>query len=252
MTSSFLIKYIELLQHSRTRKWAAVLLPGLCLFYVLFAFEAFGIPQGTSLSGHSFLQRSLIFGLTTSCVFYLFEFHIMPRKPKLIVWRILEILTGATATYLLFNHFWNWTEWSWSSYSLLLMEYSLVMIIPFAIVYLLKTPSKKKDEIKPWTFSSTNGKDAINIHPQNLLYAKAAGNYVEVYFLLGDKVKSKLLRNTLKNIEEEIPELTRCSRSILVNQQKVSLIETTKGKLELNLGAVQIPVSSNYAESFTQ
>ena len=233
------------------KKWAAVILPGLSLFYVLFAFEAFGIQQETSLSGHTFLQRCLIFGLANSALFLLLEFYIMPAKPKLAIWRILEIVLGSILTYLLFNYFWNWTEWSWSSYLLMLLEYSLVMVIPFVIVHLIKTKRIKQVDTETWSFSSTNGKDVISVQPEDLLYVKAAGNYVEVYFVLEDTVRSKLLRNTLKNIEEEMPGLKRCSRSILVNQQKVNVVQTTKGKLELNLGKVKIPVSSNYADSFT-
>ena len=62
-----------------------------------------------------------------------------------------------------------------------------------------------------------------------------------------------LLRNSLKNMEtlyDQSPYLKRCHRSFLVNPQMIRHILQIKGKTELDLGEVRVPVSKQYQELF--
>jgi DNA-binding LytR/AlgR family response regulator len=67
--------------------------------------------------------------------------------------------------------------------------------------------SEKKDEI-------------IHLLIVNILFFKAADNYVEIHSLEDEQVKKKLIRNTLRNIEIQIKpfkNFVRCHRNCIVN-----------------------------------
>ena len=89
---------------------------------------------------------------------------------------------------------------------------------------------------------------------ENLLYLEASDNYVSIYYLNQQNVNRFMLRNTLKNIEEEMnsKDLVRCHRSYMVNCEKVRVIRREKDgvRLELDLpSAIDIPVTKTYLEN---
>ena len=87
----------------------------------------------------------------------------------------------------------------------------LLPIIIFGRWFLTKqarTPGK--DEI---VLSGDNKYDLLKIKFSDLVAISSADNYVEVTYLAHTKIKKKLLRNTLKNMALEIPELFQVHRS---------------------------------------
>jgi len=95
-----------------------------------------------------------------------------------------------------------------------------------------------------------NAKEFIELEPQQILFMEAADNYVEVVWLIGAKPNKKLLRTTLKKMEEQLSEvgyLFRCHRSYLVNLRKVtSVTGNSQGyKLVFEDSAFMVPVSRN-------
>jgi LytTr DNA-binding domain len=75
-------------------------------------------------------------------------------------------------------------------------------------------------------FSDNSNKKPLDIALNNLYYITSAQNYVEVFYQNEDAIKSTLLRNSLKAIEEEmitntdLP-LVRCHKAFIVNSEKV-------------------------------
>ncbi|WP_246070099.1 LytTR family DNA-binding domain-containing protein [Mangrovivirga cuniculi] len=67
-------------------------------------------------------------------------------------------------------------------------------------------------------------------------------------------MKTKLIRNSLKNIEKEFEEhLVRSQRSYLVNIQSIQYIDTSGQKTVLAYPHdLQVPVSPKYKENFVQ
>ncbi|WP_200975043.1 LytTR family DNA-binding domain-containing protein [Echinicola sp. 20G] len=247
---------------SYNKKWGLTILTGLFLFFVLYFYEGFGIEQGLSFSGHNLFIRALIFGLFTSLSFYIHEFllskFLVPKNNiQNVFWALLEIFMGANVTFLLFNYFWNWTEWFWNAYFLLLGEYSSVMLIPVIMVWLWgKTQRKIEAAHHMLTFKSENGKHQLKLKEENLLFIKSEDNYVEIHYLSNHKVKHELLRNTLKRIQEQNPTfhyLIKCHRSYLVNYQNIQQTQLAKSRMLLDLGHdLFIPVSPKYIESITK
>ncbi|NGP75280.1 LytTR family transcriptional regulator [Balneolaceae bacterium YR4-1] len=234
---------------------------GFFLFVVLYLYEGFNIQQGLSLSGHSLLFRALSFGALTSLSFYINEMYTKKMfRPdsvlQLIAWHSWEIFKGACLTFLLFNFFWNWTEFTWASFSLLLGEYTIVMIFPIAVSYLAAGQAKRATFSESMlVFESENKKDRLAVHPENFLYITSEDNYIDIYYLLSGKVEHQLQRNTLKNIQSafrENPYLKKCHRSYLVNPQNIRQIHHSGKSMKLNLGhQIEIPVSGKYFSEFS-
>ncbi len=248
--------------HQYSYQWVTILSTGFTLFLVLYIYKGYNIQTGLSFSGHSHIVRSLAFGILTSIVFFGTEFYLskwfnLSQLKGKVFFKGLSIFLGANMTFLLFNYFWNWTEWYWSSYTLLVWEYFFVVTIPIVLIelYHLKTVSIENVTIQPdLKFIAENGKQFLSLKPQNLLYIQSAGNYVEIMYLSNQQVKKHLLRSSLKQIEQTMETydfLKRCHRSYLVNTQKISQIKKTNTALELDLEYATVPVSKKYEEVFS-
>lgn len=90
----------------------------------------------------------------------------------------------------------------------------------------------------------------------DILYLTSEDNYIEIFYVSESSIKSEILRNTLKNIEEQLPEnsdLHRCHRSYMVNFRQITKLHRKNRKLLLTLkGGVEIPVSDKYTHKFTE
>jgi len=97
------------------------------------------------------------------------------------------------------------------------------------------------------TLVSENGNDALSLASNDLLYIKAADNYVEVYFLEQEVVQKKLLRNTLKNVQMALNEeqFMRCHKSYIINLSQIeSFFGNAQGyKLRIKHSNELVPVS---------
>lgn len=236
------------------------ILSGLSLFLVLFVYKGFRIDTGVSFSGHPFWLRSLMFGLATSIFFWVMEFrlrkHMVPLSNigQILFW-LAEITGGATITYLLFNYFWAGTEWNLSAYLLLLGEYFSVMLIPILAVRLsdlqIEKPESRDDKFI--RLVSDNGKHYLRVRASEILFLKAADNYVEVHFRSEGKDKKELIRNTLKGLlsQDTSGNLLRCHRSFAVNRENISKEIRRSRELILEVGEHEIPVSGKYHERFS-
>ena len=246
--------------HNHLEQFLVVFLTGFFIFFVLFFYKGYNIQQGISYSGHGLLFRAISFGLITSFSFFINEFYIaglfnLQNIKRKIIWNIWEIFIGANFTFILFNYFWNWTEWDWNGYILMLSEYTLVMIFPIMIGRSIANKRKKTPvDNEMMVFESENENQKLLIKPEHLLYLKSEDNYVEIFYLSDGKVKNSLIRNTLKHIERKFSDnewLVRCHRSYIVNPKKIININKTNRQIILDLGySKQIPVSKKYQSDF--
>ena len=106
------------------------------------------------------------------------------------------------------------------------------------------------------SLSSENQKERIDINLDKLLFIKSSSNYVEIFN--SDNIRRpKLLRNTLKNIEEELKEygsLIRCHRAYIINLNKIKNVKgNSQGySLEIEETDQTVPVSRGYSKSFSE
>ena len=106
------------------------------------------------------------------------------------------------------------------------------------------------------TLSGTT-KESITLLPENILYLESIGNYIKVVYLADDNVKSKQLRNTLGQIEQELkyyPNIVRCHRAYMANLSFVTNIEGNSQGLLLHLRHINetLPVSRSYIKSIRE
>lgn len=253
-----------------SHKYFLSLSTGFFLFFVLYFYKGYDIQQGLSFSGHGLLFRSICFGWLTFLSFSIHEFFVIKwvnitSLRGQMLWRIWEVFIGAQLTFVLFNYFWAWTEWSWSGYFLMVREYYMVMIFPLVLHYALyhrSSVQKYKPVATPvspdqlMTFLSENGRHVFKIKPEFFLFAKAADNYIEIFYLKDGVVKSELQRGTLKLLEEQYPHhpnLLRCHRSYIVNPIAVQKMRKTGRQMSLDVGFDQeIPISKKYEFNFSE
>ncbi len=142
---------------------------------------------------------------------------------------------------------------------------SLILLIPYSISLLFFAWREKKVTLEALVrqvrnrqqfipFKDENGVLRLTLKSSDLIYLQASDNYVDIFFQSGDKIRSYLLRNTLKQLElnlEGMP-LLRCHRSYMVNVHRVKILKRDRGQFKLWLdeeGKIQIPVSRSYADS---
>lgn len=97
-------------------------------------------------------------------------------------------------------------------------------------------------------------KESVSIKPENILYIESEGNYVNVHYKQGDKILCKLLRSTIKQMEESLQNYTmfiRCHRAFIVNINHISNAKGNAQGYQLTLYCIQqeIPVSRTYLKN---
>lgn len=97
------------------------------------------------------------------------------------------------------------------------------------------------------TIPSQYAQDDLKIELNQLLFIRAADNYVEVYFVENKQIQKILLRNSLKALEDtlEMKQIFRCHKSYLVNLDQVIRVSGNAQGYKLHLKACDelIPVS---------
>lgn len=97
------------------------------------------------------------------------------------------------------------------------------------------------------TLQGSDGSSELTLAFNEILYFRAARNYVEVFFLEDDKVKQNLIRGSLKFITDQLPNgmVLQCHRSFLINPEQVKKVtKNNRGAhLHFDVPAPKVPVS---------
>lgn len=162
------------------------------------------------------------------------------QNPDMKLWEcILEILRKAVAN----------TTW------MLLIPY----IISFLYLYnehlirdvINKTePEKEKNVIQ---FKDEKKETRLTITSDKILYIESSDNYCSIKYLNNDKIQDFLLRNSLRNIADELIDtsLQRCHRSYIINFEHVSSLKKDNGEISLEFdipNVKNLPVSKTYID----
>ena len=100
-------------------------------------------------------------------------------------------------------------------------------------------------------------KESVKVPSENLYYMEASGNYVDVYYDDNNSIRHKLLRATIKQIEEQLighPKFVRCHRAYIVNTNRIIHISgNAQGyKLILQGNTKEVPVSRTYVQNLKE
>lgn len=221
----------------------------------------------------------IILGFITLITSRVLFYKTNKRKPltfkNFCTWIILEIVS----IILVLSVFaWSINEPNTRSFTTIIERTTIsvfsVLFIPYLVSWLYFSLKEKEKELKEVlaesaeaqledvkglvNFSDEKGVLRMSLRAEDLLYLKSADNYVYIYYLNNKKeIVNYLLRNTLKNIEENNSNtnLIRCHRFYMVNSRNVKLLRKAKDGLLLELDTeslCEIPVSKTYLPAVSE
>jgi DNA-binding LytR/AlgR family response regulator len=100
-------------------------------------------------------------------------------------------------------------------------------------------------------FISENGLETINLLVEDVVFIRSADNYVEILFRESGSLRKKLIRNTLKNIEQQISSYSnfvRCHRICIINTNFIETLSRNYSNYWISVRGFdeKIPVSRQY------
>ncbi|MDN5205250.1 LytTR family DNA-binding domain-containing protein [Fulvivirgaceae bacterium BMA10] len=255
--------------------WWFIILTGVFMTLFLIYFQPYGVnnydPNETI--DLEFVIAISLFGLVTMLTLIFNEFLMRPlflkntTRKGMLLWLCWSLLLMSTVIYFFYNYLGNWHDMSWKSYLEFIWNISVLGIFPVGglMIYfhmrslksnLYEITSLQRDTSNPdklVLITAENEKDKIALTLRHLLYLESEDNYVAIHFMEGDQVKKRLVRSTLKRLEQELSEtkIFRCHRSFMINLFQVDKVEGNQHKLKVKLKSIEgtIPVSKNYVST---
>jgi DNA-binding LytR/AlgR family response regulator len=214
----------------------------------------------------------IIAGLLIIAISRIIMYHVSKRKKisfgNYILWIAAEIVSLA-AIYVLLQYFLiSPPQDLVNSYKESLKVTMLVLLLPYTISYLYFSWKEKNAKLLQLTslketesahlplhiaFKDEKGELRFSLKNQDLLFLEAADNYVKIYYLDGKLVHTFMIRNRLKNFENELIEwgIIRCHRSYMVNFSRVKIVRREKDGLVLEIDSpsnISLPISEKYTK----
>ncbi len=258
------------------KKVVTALIFGNFVFLFLLFFQPFGIKEwqlpnkALVLSGYGAITfiAVLFNGIIPELIFKKWFAEQSWKVWKEIIWALWNIIFIGTLNLLYSKYQMNFklSFIAFLSYQWITL---LIGLIPVALITLWNHNRLQKKNLKealelnksinleavppakPYSrvvISGDSAKDSIDLDPQQILFIEADDNYVEVFWLTEDELNKKLIRSTLKKVEEQLSESSyffRCHRSYLVNlHQVISVTGNSQGyKLRFQGTSFEVPVS---------
>jgi len=118
---------------------------------------------------------------------------------------------------------------------------------------------KEHGEMDNSTLVTLSGvtKESVELPVNDLIYIEAYGNYVKVNFQQDHQPKQKVLRATIKQMEETLEEysfIIRCHRAFLVNINQINHVKGNSQGNRLTFQSIpdEIPVSRAYVKALKE
>lgn len=129
-------------------------------------------------------------------------------------------------------------------FRLIILKAALIStpIIVLARIYSVKLIPTKDENI---ILRGENKLDILKIRKQDLVCVSNSQNYVEIFFIEEGQLKTKLIRSTLKKVQNDFNFLVQVHRSHLINP---SHFKSWKNQDTISLTQIELPVSKNYKE----
>lgn len=207
----------------------------------------------------------VVLGISRTLLF-LFRRHLAEERNRYLLWMIGEFLTICLFTALYVTLM---TRGALSYFNALLYSalYLLpILIFPYVFLLMLQQLSAANssraaildDSSSRIRFYDDKHTLKFVISAQAILYIEAQENYVRIYYLDADLLKSYQLRATMKRIEESMNSngLVRCHRSYFVNPRHIHSLRRDKDNYYFaemdDFAHTSIPISKKYYESVSE
>ncbi len=274
--------------HPSSLTWMTVLLPSGIVSLLLVILMPFGFHL---LAWEVRVGYSLLFGIVSGITSFLVVFLLKKSMPKImeaeewtlgkeLILHALILLAIAMTNTLVIKVLFSENNF-WTLLSKGIAGVFGMGLIPVTILILLEQYQlQKKQFIRATQFNallalqlsqnqaikkqnnhsvakniileSENGKVEIQLRPEELIYLKSDGNYIEVYFEKNQKLEKILIRNRLKTLFEALPEsdFLHCHKSYVVNGRAIVQVMGNARNFTLQLRGTEntIPVSRSNAD----
>jgi len=129
-------------------------------------------------------------------------------------------------------------------FSIIFIKVALILapIIILARTYLVKLIPIKEDVL---IIRGENKLDVLKINKIDLVCISNAQNYVEIFYLENDKLSSKLIRCSLKKVQDDFDFLVQIHRSHLINPVH---FKSWRNANTIILTQIELPVAKNYKD----
>lgn len=262
--------------------WRSTISISLFVSSFLLLFQPFGLNELTSSTKYLFMAG---YGLVTFAILSLDNLlfrAVLRTQKKQTIWTVKkQILLLITILFTIGVGNFFYSAWLLQFHNLLIgflvFQFFTVAVgmIPVIIITLLNENIKNKAYIKQAdilnanfpsmhkmeepertiSLSDDNEKTQFVIPASNFLFAESTGNYLKIFYIKEEAVKSTLLRTTLTKAESQLEnhsKIMKCHRAFLIN---IENIEHVKGnaqglKLQLKYMDEEIPVSRNFTKDF--
>ncbi|MDR1402388.1 MAG: LytTR family transcriptional regulator [Tannerellaceae bacterium] len=266
------------------KRWHTIAIPSAIVFFILGIFQPFGIEviiRGNLAALAGYVCITILGVSVVACIFPLLFKRFYSEN-----WTVGKNLLNSFLIILfisLGNWFYHLFALTYSPFGLhhafpLFLFYfivtSLVSIVPFTVITFLQhnhslaqrlleiqelNQKLSAKTIPPQTVYSSrqitlagNTKDSVALHPEQLIYLEACGNYVKINYAEEGAPRQKLLRATIKQMEDELAAVSfivRSHRAFLVNIRQIASVKgNAQGyKVCFTCPVNEAPVSRGYA-----
>lgn len=263
------------------RSWKIILAIGLFISFFLVFFQPFGL---SSFRNKYTIYFEIGYGVVTSFILFLlhFVFPILFKKEfeaskwtviKQIGWQLWVLFCIGFANFLYSSFFFHFPDHLNAFFYYQFYTLS-VGVIPVVVTTVwnqnrllaenLRIANEYNADFAAKTISQTselkvclmaeNNKDKLDVNSTDLIYITSTGNYIQIFYQHDKVLKNVLLRNTLKQAEDQLKEthfMIKCHRAFLVNRNKIVHVKGNSQGLRLVLDGTdeEIPVSRNLSKS---
>lgn len=266
---AFLLKPFPLLDDFKSKLFLVFFCGIFSTFFISF-FNPFNIKQITYESSlGNFLSISSV-GIVGAIILSFSQFYLRKKANlnqfnlgQFLLWSVFEMIFICIGIFILFGE----SNEPFLQEFLLIINYTISLaILPYVIACLLISVTKlsakvregeklKTNSPKQHLFKNEKGKVMLAIKLNQILFLKSENNYTSIYYLQNEKVKKKLIRTSLKKLEEELQVafLMRIHRSYMVNLNQVVGVQREKGSFQIQVNQLpdlSLKVSESYRNSF--
>jgi len=263
------------------KSWKTILSVGLFISFFMVFFEPFGL---SSLQYKYHLYFEMGYGVVTIFTLLILQllFPLLFRKKfspskwtvmKQIIWQIGVLFSIGLANFMyssILFHFSNNLN-AFLHYQFYTLAVGVIPIVVITVTvqnrllaenlkianeYNNSFVVKTKDSIgeEKVCLMAENSKDKLEVDSSDLIYITSIGNYIQAFYLKEKELKSILLRNTLKQTEDQLKDnhaMIKCHRAFIINKNKIVRVKGNSQGLRLVLDGTdeEIPVSRNLSKS---
>jgi DNA-binding protein YbaB len=269
-----IIKYLKQPYPNNIGKLKSIVISSLLVFFLLAVFQPFGLSNIKEHKLFILLGYMIVTFLSLSVLSFVFPilWKDYYKESNWTVGKELLSFLLIVFTIALGNSFYSFlffsTKMDLVTICFFLMVTLLISIFPITLFTILRQNrllSKNLQEVTemnnklvvPHTSSFSqgemvtiegNGKETLDVEVDSFLFAESNGNYINVFFSAEGKAKKKVMRCTMKQMEEAFapyPSVMKCHRAFIVNTDSIERVKGNSQGYRLVLAGIEdeIPVS---------